>query len=69
MGFNVISVFTKENLDKGFAHLFEQDELRHYYDDWEILHYNEYLTDLEEHDNLKPHRHFIAEIIARKGAV
>ncbi len=69
MGFNVISVFTKENPDKGFAHLFGHDELRHYYDDWEILHYNEYLTDLEEHDNLKPHRHFIAEIIARKGAV
>lgn len=65
-GLNAISAFTKENPDKGFAHLFEQNELRGYYEGWEILHYNEYLTDWEQHDNLKPHRHFIAEIIARK---
>ncbi len=67
-GLNAISAFTKENHDKGFAHLFEQNELRSYYEEWEILHYNEYLTDWEQHDNLKPHRHFIAEIIARKAS-
>ncbi len=66
-GLNVISVFTKENPDKRFAHLFEQNELRQYYDDWEILQYKEYLTDLEQHDDLKPHRHFVAEIMARRG--
>jgi len=65
-GLNVISVFTKENPDKNFTYLFEQNELKGYYDDWDTLIYNEYLSDLEQHDNLKPHRHFIAEIIAQK---
>ncbi len=65
-GLNVISVFTKENPDRNFDYLFEKNELRNYYKDWEILVYNEYLSDLEQHDNLGPHRHFIAEIIAQK---
>ena len=28
-----IIFFTNGDPDKGFAHLFEKDELRHYYDD------------------------------------
>ena len=59
----VVCSFALKNFDSQKRFL---KELRSYYEEWEILHYNEYLTDWEQHDNLKPHRHFIADIIARK---
>ena len=62
MGFNVISVFTKENLDKGFAHLFEQDELRHYYDDWEILHYYRCLSQRHQIQKMQGKGHCVPSL-------
>jgi 2-polyprenyl-3-methyl-5-hydroxy-6-metoxy-1,4-benzoquinol methylase len=67
MGLNAVSAFTEDNPDKRFTHLFKKEELLHYYDEWEILEYREYLTDWEQHDGLEPHRHSVAEIIARNN--
>lgn len=65
-GINVISVFTEDNDYKGFSYLFRKGELKDHYGGWEILEYNEYITPMEQHGNTKPHRHAVAEIIARK---
>jgi len=67
-GFNVITVFTEENPNKNFSYLFKRNELKNYYSDWEILEYKERITPLEKHGKEgKPHRHGIAELIARKN--
>jgi tellurite methyltransferase len=69
-GINVIKTITvndpqyKKRKDRIFLKL---GELKKYYEDWEIIHYREYVGELEKHtkDN-KLHRHAVAEVIARK---
>jgi tellurite methyltransferase len=64
---NVISVFTKENgFEELFGYLFNKNELKEFYSDWEILEYEEFISDIEVHGNGKPHTHAIAQLIARK---
>lgn len=66
-GINLITVFTVDNPSKEFSHLFEKNELKNYYNGWNIIHYEEYTTPIEKHgENGKLHKHVIAEIIARK---
>ena len=67
-GLNVISVFTEENPDKNFPYLFKINELRNYYDGWEILGYKEGMTEMQKHGKLgELHKHGFAVIIARKN--
>ena len=69
-GINVIKTITvndpqyKKRKDRIFLKL---GELKKFYKDWEIIHYQEYMGEPERHtkDN-KFHRHAVAEIIARK---
>src|SRR5690606_21346188 len=55
-GFNIIA---------SFKECFDQQELKKLYEDWDILLYEEKLTDWETHGE-KPHRHNIVHIIAKK---
>lgn len=41
-------------------------ELKKLYSDWKIIKSTEGFTDLEEHDNLKPHRHNIVFLLVKK---
>jgi tellurite methyltransferase len=67
-GLNVITVFTIDNPNPNFPHLFEKNELKQYYSDWEILEYGEYVTPMETHgENGIPHQHGVAGIIARSA--
>ena len=65
-GLNIISVFTEDNPSKNFPYLFKKDELKEYYENWEILEYKEFITPLEQHDNFPPHKHAISRIISRR---
>ena len=66
-GINLITVFNVNNPNKNFPYLFEKEELRGFYSDWEILRYREFISELETHGGkLKPHRHGISELIAKK---
>lgn len=65
-GLNVIHVFTTNNPAKAFAHLYEPGELAGLYADWEILTYREFITRPERHGDGAPHRHGVAELLARK---
>lgn len=67
-GLNVVAVFTQDNPQKGFAYLFKKNELMSMYNHWDVLHYSEHMTPLEQHGGGKPHRHGVAEIIAKKPA-
>lgn len=64
-GLNIISVFTEKNPYKKFPYLFKQDELRNLYENWEILHYREFITPLKKRKN-RLFRRSIAELIAKK---
>lgn len=53
-----------------FPYLFEENELKKFYKDGEILDYKEYLSSLEKHgENGRLHRHAIATIIAKKHLI
>jgi len=65
-GLNVITVFTELDPLEGAFFLFEHDELRNLYSEWEIISYNEYTTPIHEHENWPPHRHTNAELLAQK---
>ena len=65
-GLNVISAFTDENPKKTFPHLFKKNELKDFYKDWNILYYEEFLGELEKHDNSDLHKHAFANLIAKK---
>ena len=66
-GMNVISVFTEENPNKNLPGLFKKEELKELYNDWNIVHYDEYFSPFEQHDGSEVHQHHIAEIIAIKN--
>lgn len=70
-GLNVITAFTVD--DPGYKrhpeklYFFENDELKDLYEDWEILKYDESMTEPEKHGTGgKVHRHGVAALIARK---
>lgn len=70
-GINVIKVFTVKDpayaKKKNEMTYFKEDELKSFYQDWKIVHYDEYLTKLEKHTpEGKWHRHGISELIAIK---
>jgi hypothetical protein len=71
-GLNVIKVFTKdipdysEKLEKRYGlDLFEKNELKNQYSDWEILSYSEKLFLDRNHGD--SHYHRIARLIAKKN--
>lgn len=71
-GFNVIASFIapkegvkKKVIEKG-RYLFDEDELKKLYDDWEINFYEEKWGDWETHGE-KPHRHYKVKLIAQKN--
>ncbi len=70
-GINVIKVFTVKDpaysKKKDEITYFQENELKSFYPDWKIVHYEEYLTPSEKHgEDGNWHRHGIAEIIAVK---
>ncbi|MBT3940602.1 methyltransferase domain-containing protein [Candidatus Woesearchaeota archaeon] len=65
-GLNVITVMTKKNPNKNFPHLFNVNELRNYYSDWELIKYREFMTPEERHGDGVLHRHGIAVLLAQK---
>lgn len=66
-GLNVITVFTEDNPYKGFKYLFKKNELKKFYEDWNVIYYNESITPLEKHGGEKPHRHAVATLIAQNS--
>ncbi|NMB66507.1 methyltransferase domain-containing protein [Candidatus Woesearchaeota archaeon] len=46
---------------------FDEEELKELYKDWEIIKSGNFETDLEEHDNLKPHKHNLSFILTKKA--
>lgn len=70
-GVNVIASFLCENKEqkeraiKRERYLFDENELKEMYKDWEILSYKEILGCWETHGCPK-HRHYIVKLIARK---
>lgn len=70
-GINVIASFiSKGERHKAFQakhsrYVFETGELKSYYDNWEILHYEEYFGAVEDHGE-GPHQHLVVELIAQK---
>ncbi len=70
-GLNVITVHTKKNIKKSHhrPHLFEKNELKDYYKDWEVLEYKEELGHWFKTEYMsKPTRKHKAELIARKSS-
>ncbi|MFA5333977.1 MAG: methyltransferase domain-containing protein [Candidatus Nanoarchaeia archaeon] len=66
-GFNAITVFTIDNPAKNFfKHLFRKNELKDYYNNWEIIEYKEFIIGPEKHGTGAVHTHAAAELIARK---
>ena len=65
-GVNVITVIVNKNSCYSYSYLFSKNELKDMYRDWEIKYYDEGEYDLEQHNNLSPHTHIIAEIVAKK---
>lgn len=71
-GFNIIhSFYTESEEKKQIAisknqYLFDKEELKSFYKDWKIIHYNEFKGKFETH-NEKIHRHFNVELIAQKN--
>ena len=68
-GLNVITVHTKRNKGKKHnrPHLFKKNELKNYYNDWQILEYKEVWGGLfKTKQNQIPVRKHRAELIARK---
>ena len=65
-GLNAINVFTENNDEKGFPYLFKKDELKEFYNDWEILNYKEFIGMPEKHGDSDWHKHCVAVIVARK---
>lgn len=65
-GINVIQAFTKENPEKNFDFLLDKGELEKMYSDWKVLKSAEYMTPMEVHDDLGPHYHGLASLVARK---
>jgi hypothetical protein len=44
-------------------------KLKQLYSKWEIIKSGNFETDLEEHNNLKPHKHQLSFILARKASL
>ena len=42
------------------------NDIRRIYSDWGLIKFDQDFTEIEEHDNLKPHRHNIILLLARK---
>lgn len=68
-GLNAISVFTELMPLEGVLFLYESNELRDLYEDWEIVRYEEHRTSIHKHENWPPHRHANASLLARKTGV
>ncbi len=73
-GVNVIKVFTVKDPSypqkKNKITYFKENELKSFYTNWKIVHYDEYLTKLEKHGKEgKWHHHGIAELIAVKLSI
>ena len=66
-GLNVISVYTNENPAGLRSYLFEKNELRDAYRNWEILEYVESLgQEIENPEDGGPNRRYSAKLIAKK---
>jgi|WetSurMetagenome_2_1015567.scaffolds.fasta_scaffold901285_1 tellurite methyltransferase len=63
-GLNIITSFTNENPPIHYLSLFQKEELKELYKDFEILYYSEYCSPIKPHLTIKPES--IVEIIARK---
>lgn len=70
-GYNVIASFVAENevqkqkaISQG-RYLFDKDELKSFYSNWQIIEYSEKLSSWETHGEPK-HRHFVVKMIAKK---
>ena len=67
-GLNVIAVYTEENPMGLRPHLFKKDELRNFYNNWEMLQYKEFLgPKIENRKDGGPERRYNAQMIARKN--
>ncbi|SHI02760.1 Tellurite resistance protein TehB [Clostridium collagenovorans DSM 3089] len=69
-GYNVIAVFTDtielpKDLEKHLIGIFKEEEIKSYYDDWEIEMFESYIFE-DEHENGLRHSHAINKIVARK---
>ena len=65
-GLNAINVFTELVPREGVQFLYESNELRDLYKDWEIVTYREHQSSMHKHENWPPHRHTNADLLARK---
>ncbi len=67
-GINIITVFTKNgDLKSDKMYFFENQELKAFYDYWEIIFYEERFKKTMEKDELgNPKKHEVASIVARK---
>ena len=65
-GLNAINVFTGLVPQEGVLFLYESNELRDLYKDWEIITYEEHQSSTHRHENWPPHRHTNADLLARK---
>lgn len=75
---NAITSFTKNNPNKQCPYpnkdwihqpyyLFDNNELKKYYENWEILYYDEYETPYHNHwENQDQHKHDMVSLIAKK---
>lgn len=67
-GLNIISAFIEGNGSVNFPYLFRKNEINHFYKNWAILSYREFLTPFERHGTQEAfHRHKIAALIAQKN--
>lgn len=70
-GYNVIASFVAENEDQKHKaisrgrYLFDREELKINYSNWQIIKYSEKLSNWETHGESK-HRHFVVKMIAKK---
>ena len=68
-GHNFILTMNKEDnffKSKESNFYIDANNLKNLYSDWKIIQSGDFETDLEEHDNLKPHKHNLSFILAKK---
>lgn len=67
-GLNVITAYTSENPAGLRLYLFKKDELKNYYNGWELLQYKEFLgPKIENRKDGGPDRRYNVQMIARKN--
>jgi len=68
-GYNFILTMNKEDnffRSKKENFYLNKNDLEKLYPDWEIIQSGDFETDLEKHDDLKPHKHNLSFILAKK---